>query len=140
MVIFGTVLFSISFCLVIMFDWNSNLNVSVCPPCAMGLDVISINLMQLSKRDTLVETASPRLPSNRSRERDSLWRFLSVLLSLDEHVILPVNKFCLMLCKILNRDLLNMFGFGSYHYERRCFICMIGLFVCVVFIWMEWDF
>ena len=106
----------------------------------MGLDVISINLMQLSKRDTLVETASPRLPSNRSRERDSLWRFLSVLLSLDEHVILPVNKFCLMLCKILNRDLLNMFGFGSYHYERRCFIFMIGLFVCVAFIWMEWDF
>ena len=63
-----------------------------------------------------------------------------MLLSLDEHVILPVNKFCLMLCKILNRDWLTMFGFGSYHYERRCFICMIGLFVCVAFIWMEWDF
>ena len=102
--------------------------------------MISINLMQLSKRGTLVETASHRLPSNRGRERDSLWRFLPVLLSLDKLVISPVNKFCLILCKILNRDWLTMFGFGSYHNERRCSICMIGLFVCVAFIWMEWDF
>ena len=76
---------------------------------------------------------------SQSRTRQSVEIFTSVL-SLDEHVILPVNRFYLMLCKILSPYLLNMFGFGSYHYEDRCFICMIGLFVCVAFIWMEWDF
>ena len=77
----------------------------------MWLNVISINLMQLSKRGTFVETAYPRLPSNR-RTRQSVELFTSVA---DERTHDSVGKFCLMLCKILNRDLLNVFGFGSHH-------------------------
>ena len=86
-------------------------NFSVFPPYAMWLNVISINLMQLSKRGTFVETAYPRLPSNR-RTRQSVELFTSVA---DERTHDSVCKFCLMLCKILNRDLLNVFGFGSHH-------------------------
>ena len=77
----------------------------------MWLNVISINLMQLSKRGTFVETAYPRLPSSR-RTRQSVELFTSVA---DERTHDSVGKFCLMLCKILNRDLLNVFGFGSHH-------------------------
>ena len=76
----------------------------------MWLNVISINLMQLSKRGTFVETAYPRLPSNR-RARQSVELFTSVA---DEQTHDSLSKFCVMLCKILNRDL-NMFGFGSHH-------------------------
>ena len=86
-------------------------NFSVFPPYAMWLNVISINLMQLSKRGTFVETAYPRLPSNR-RTRQSVELFTSVA---DERTHDSACKFCLMLCKILNGDLLNVFGFGSHH-------------------------